>query len=380
LGSLTERTITLVNMLDFCSAVAKTIAETVNVPAVSIWLNGEIQGRPALRGSTHLPLSRELDRGLEDEIRFLMLSLRDKQGPMELNPHSADSAVTSESEIVPNTDRIQCCIPLAAGGELLGLITLGEKQSHEKFTLEDFDLLKIIANQAAGFILNHRLFESLSAAREMEAFQRLSTFFVHDMKNLASTLSLTLENLPLHYNNPKYREGATKIIAGSLQKIQDMCTRLSSLRQKPELNYRQCDLNGIVQSTISSLDSGANIKLIQDLGQVPQVKVDPGQIEKVVLNLILNAKEASGADCQVHIATKSENGYVVLSVTDNGSGMSKEFIAASLFKPFKSTKTKGLGIGLYQSKMIIEAHQGKIEVDSQEGKGTRFRIFLPVAG
>jgi len=99
----------------------------------------------------------------------------------------------------------------------------------------------LCANQAAGFILNHRLFESLSAAREMETSQRLSAFFVHDMKNLASTLSLTLENLPLHYNNPKYREGATRIIAGSLQKIQDMCSRLSSLVQKPDLDYRECD-------------------------------------------------------------------------------------------------------------------------------------------
>jgi putative PEP-CTERM system histidine kinase len=379
LGALAERTTTLVNMQDFCSAVAKIIAETVHVPAVSIWLKSETQNSPALCGSTHLPLSRELDHELENEIRFLMISLRDKQGPIELHPQSAGSETIPESEIALNKERIHCCIPLAAGGELLGIITLGGKLAKESFTLEDFDLLKIIANQAAGFILNHRLFESLSAAREMETSQRLSAFFVHDMKNLASTLSLTLENLPLHYNNPKYREGATRIIAGSLQKIQDMCSRLSSLVQKPDLDYRECDLNRIVLSVISNFDSSPDVKITQDLGQIPPVKADPGQIEKVVLNLILNAKEASGADCRVKIETTAENAYAVLSVLDNGCGMSREFIAGSLFKPFKSTKTKGLGIGLYQSKMIIEAHQGKIEVESQEGKGSRFRIFLPVA-
>ena len=379
LGALTERTISLVNVQDFCSAVAKSIAETLNVPAVSIWLNDETQNSPVLAGSTHLSLSRNPDLDLENEIKVLMISLRNKQGPLKLDRSSPEPADSFEPAASREQGRVHCCVPLTASGELLGIVTLGRKQADEEFTLEDFDLLKIIGNQAAGFILNHRLFESLSVSREMEAFQRLSTFFVHDMKNLASTLSLTLENLPLHYNNPKYREGATKIISGSLQKIQDMCSRLSTLKQKPELNYRDCDLNGIVSSVISNFENSSGVTLTTELNPIPSVRADRDQIEKVLLNLILNAKEASGADCRIGVATKSENGYAVLSVNDNGKGMSQEYLARSLFKPFKSTKTKGLGIGLYQSKMVIEAHKGKIEVESCEGKGTTFRIFLPVA-
>ena len=379
LGTLAERTISLVNVQDFCSAVAKGIAETLNIPSVSIWLNGETQeGGPVLAGSTHLSLAPNPDRGLEDEIRVLMISLRNKQEPLKLD-RSSNGMQVSEADPTGREGAIRCCVPLAASGELLGIITLGSKQAGEEFSVEDFDLLKIIGNQAAGFILNHRLFESLSVAREMEAFQRVSTFFVHDMKNLASTLSLTLENLPLHYNNPKYREGATKIISGSLQKIQDMCGRLSSLKHKPELNSRECDLNAIVSSALSGFENTAGVAVELDLGQTAAVLVDSEQIEKVLLNLILNAREASGEDCRIRIGTRSESGYAVLTVTDNGRGMTQEFITRSLFKPFKSTKTKGLGIGLYQSKMVIEAHRGRIEVESEEGKGTTFRVFLPLA-
>ncbi len=80
----------------------------------------------------------------------------------------------------------------------------------------------------------------------------------------------------------------------------------------------------------------------------------------------------------IRISTSLENGYAVISVRDNGCGMPREFIEKNLFKPFKSTKTKGLGIGLYQGKIIVESHRGRIEVESEEGKGSEFRILLPV--
>jgi signal transduction histidine kinase len=97
-------------------------------------------------------------------------------------------------------------------------------------------------------------------------------------------------------------------------------------------------------------------------------------------NLILNANEAVGSAGEICVATGQQDGWAIFSVRDNGCGMSKEFMERSLFRPFKTTKKQGIGIGLYQSKMIVEAHKGKIEVESGEGKGTTFRVFLPIAG
>jgi signal transduction histidine kinase len=81
----------------------------------------------------------------------------------------------------------------------------------------------------------------------------------------------------------------------------------------------------------------------------------------------------------IRIETIQNNGWAILTVSDNGCGMSAEFINRSLFRPFQTTKKNGLGIGMFQSMMIVQAHGGRIAVASEPGKGTTFQVFLPVA-
>jgi signal transduction histidine kinase len=102
-------------------------------------------------------------------------------------------------------------------------------------------------------------------------------------------------------------------------------------------------------------------------------------VEKVLLNLLLNANEAVASNGEIRIATRHTDRGAVLSIADNGCGKSKEFILRSLFQPFQTTKSEGLGIGLFHSKKIIEAHRGKIEVESEEGRGTTFRVIFPIS-
>jgi putative PEP-CTERM system histidine kinase len=212
----------------------------------------------------------------------------------------------------------------------------------------------------------------------MEAFQRMSAFFVHDLKNVASTLSLTIQNLPVHFDNPDFRNDAVRTISESLDRINGMSSRLSSLGEKLELQRRRADLNALIKDTLLSLNGCQKALLIQDLQPIPRVLVDSEQIQKVVVNLVLNANEAVNSTGEVKVATMQQDGFVVFSVSDTGCGMTPEFIEKSLFRPFQTTKRKGMGIGLYQSKMIVEAHGGKIEVESEEGRGTTFRVMLPI--
>ena len=95
-------------------------------------------------------------------------------------------------------------------------------------------------------------------------------------------------------------------------------------------------------------------------------------------NLVLNARDALGPGGRIRVRTELVGGSVVLTVTDNGCGMSAAFLKDSLFRPFQSTKKKGLGIGMFQSRMIVEAHGGSIRVESETGKGSTFRVSLPV--
>ena len=103
------------------------------------------------------------------------------------------------------------------------------------------------------------------------------------------------------------------------------------------------------------------------------------QISKVIINLLLNAAEALPGEGEVRVATSIQDGNAVLTVADTGCGMTVDFLRHSLFKPFRTTKKGGIGIGMYQSKTIVEAHTGRISVDSEIGKGTTLRISLPLA-
>ena len=118
--------------------------------------------------------------------------------------------------------------------------------------------------------------------------------------------------------------------------------------------------------------------IVKNLKRVPAVNADGEQLKKVFLNLLLNAIEASSPDSMIRVDTTAQNGDVVLSVTDKGCGMSDEFLQSSIFRPFRTTKARGLGIGLFHCKKIIDAHEGKIEVESEEGKGSVFRVILPL--
>jgi putative PEP-CTERM system histidine kinase len=268
------------------------------------------------------------------------------------------------------------CVPLIGRGELLGLIIIGDRVSGMPFSVEDFDMLKCVGDHAAASLLNVQLSTKLGEAKELQAFQAMAAFFVHDLKNATSTLNLMLQNLPVHYDDPAFREDALRGISKTVTHINHLIGRLGSLRHELKIETAEADFNELVTSVLIGLDRGPGRDLIKEIAPLPKVLLDREQMHKVITNLVLNATEAVGADGQIRIATAQENGWAVLTVADNGCGMSPDFLAHSLFRPFHTTKKNGLGIGMFQSKMIVEAHGGKISVTSEAGKGTTFRVFL----
>jgi signal transduction histidine kinase len=118
--------------------------------------------------------------------------------------------------------------------------------------------------------------------------------------------------------------------------------------------------------------------LLRELPPVPVLWLDLEAMRSVVTNLVLNASEALNGGGEVRVAARQETHWVALTVADTGCGMSPEFVKTLLFRPFHSTKTNGLGIGMFQCKKIIEAHGGSIAVESQPGQGTRFTIRMPL--
>ena len=161
-------------------------------------------------------------------------------------------------------------------------------------------------------------------------------------------------------------------------------SELSSLKETPKLNKKTLDLNQVIKNTLSEMmikDWGKE-HIKTHLNPLPPIEGDEAQLKKLITNLVLNAKEATDVIStkekpRISICTNKTKDWVIFSISDNGPGMSSDFVEKHLFKPFHSTK-KGLGIGLFQCKTIVEAHAGKIEVETSPETGSIFKIFLPI--
>jgi signal transduction histidine kinase len=270
------------------------------------------------------------------------------------------------------------CVPLRAGEESVGALILADRINGAGYTAEQLQLLQCIADQVTSVLLNLRLANEVARSRELEAFRTMSAFFVHDLKNAATSLNLMLKNLPVHFDDPAFREDALRGIGNTARRIDEMIGRLTALRQRPALKPVDADLNQLVSEALDRLDQMPQVELAKELQPLPRILADREQIQSVVTNLLLNARDALGPGGRIRLRTEPLGGSVVLSVTDNGCGMSAAFQKDSLFRPFQSTKKKGLGIGMFQSRMIVEAHGGSIRVESETGQGSTFRVSLPV--
>ena len=379
--TFTERVGSQMTWTDLSRAVTQWVSETFNVLSATVWLVGETRKRLVFGASTAVDGAVQGELVQSDaEFAALATAMAQRPHPLDLED-SEESWAKSLRQTNPSHfkekggDRF--AVPLVMGEEFLGLLTLGDRVSGVPFSVEDLELLKCIGDQVAGSLLSIRLSQRLIQAKEMEAFQTMSAFFVHDLKNTASTLSLMLQNLPKHFDNPEFRQDALRSLGRCVSHINDLIGQLTLLRKGLDLNRRTADLNAVVASALTVLESNASTRLVKDLQPSPAVSLDVEQMQKVVTNLVLNALDAVSPGGEVRIQTGQRDGWAMVTVADNGCGMSPEFVQRQLFRPFQTTKKKGMGIGLFHTRMIVEAHGGKIEVESELGKGTTFRVLLP---
>jgi hypothetical protein len=376
----TETTSSLYTTRELCHAIVRMVSETLNCLAVSLWLVDE--GRDALVFGASTDLTEENGRCMRiagREGAELIMALLDQDMPIDFlnagDGWAADFRRTHTEAL--EEAGIDHAAPLRAANRLVGVLTLRGRSSKVPLNTEDHELLRTIADQSASSLLNLRLADQLNKAKALEALQMMSAFFMHDLKNLGSKLSLVTQNLPVHFDNPEFRKDAIQSITQSVAKINGMCNRLSLLSERIEIHPREVSLDHLVEDGLKSLDGIVKVPVHCSLGQLTGLNVDGDQIQKVIANLLLNANDAVSGGGQIDVSTSRHDDWAVLVVRDTGCGMSREFIETRLFRPFQTTKPKGMGVGLFHCKTIVEAHGGRIEVASEEGKGSTFSVFLP---
>jgi putative PEP-CTERM system histidine kinase len=377
----TEETSSHSRQPELCEALAKLIAETFESLSVNLWLFNSDQSKLRLAASTSLSDTDTTVLELPNSQRDRLIhTFQDLRRPIDLDKSEEDWAEaikeTNPKKFPHGGNRIG--IPMTARDSLLGMIVISDRVSGALFSEQEFDILNSVGTHSASSLLNLQLSTKLLETRELEAFQTMAAFFVHDLKNAASTLNIMVKNLPIHWDNPEFREDALRGISKTGGRIDQLIGRLSTVRNEMEVSVKLTDVDTFVNSICENWQPPSNIELICSFASKATVKIDSTQLGKVLLNLVINAAEAMESGGRIEVTTEVLDDYLVLSVRDNGCGMSSDFMNKRLFRPFQTTKQRGLGIGMFQSKKIVEAHSGRLEVESDEGKGSTFRVLIPI--
>lgn len=265
--------------------------------------------------------------------------------------------------------------------ELIGFVVLEEPRVPRSLNWEDRDILKTVARQIASYVAEQGSEKELAEARQFEEFNKKFAFIMHDIKNLASQLSLMVKNADRHAGNPDFQRDMILTVRESVEKMQGLLTRLNRLRETEVTStHVKMELTGFVKGLVDKHPDRKLGLTIVDHTSSLIVKADPAQLETVVSHLCQNAREAAGPEGQVHITVGVEYGWAVTSVSDNGPGMSEEFVREELFKPFRTTKEDGYGIGAFESRQIVRTFGGRLDVETVLGEGTVMKIRLPLVG
>ena len=202
---------------------------------------------------------------------------------------------------------------------------------------------------------------------------------IHDIKNSVSALSMLSRNALRHFNDPEFQRDAITTLARTVDRMRRVLAKLSAPGGETQpLRMQAVDLADIVLEATAPLAGDSRIRLVRELSAVGKVTGDREALLRVVQNLVTNATEAIRAQGTLAVTLAEAQDQAMLTVSDTGCGIPEDFLRHHLFSPFRSTKQGGWGIGLFQSRQIVERHQGEILVDSIEGTGTTFRVKLPL--
>ena len=311
----------------------------------------------------------------------LAAMLEERNFVLDLDEVRAGVDRIGENALVPdwlrNAEDAWAVVPLLHFDRLVGAVVLARPKAQRSLDWEDFDLLRVVGQQLASYLAEQSGQEALMEANRFDEFNRRIAFVMHDIKNLASQLSLLVRNAEKHADNPEFRADMLVTLRNSADKLNALLARLGRYGSGQVSTRELIDLSGVAERVASRFDGIHNVIITRS--ETNTVYADAEGVEQALIHLIQNAVDASEGDSPVFIQVSSDGLSGQIEIVDSGAGMSPAFVRNGLFKPFVSSKNGGFGIGAYEAREIIRAMGGRLNVESQEGIGSRFVVSLTVA-
>ena len=330
--------------------------------------------RFSVKYSNGIELSESFDKEL-----VLLEHFTKKQGwIIDINEYNEDPLSYPGLFIHPKMWRevgVNILVPIFIGKTFYGFFVLSNTNEHNKLNWEDRDLLFAIAKQLGNFISLNEANDALAESKQFDAFNRMSAFLVHDLKNIQAQLALITSNAMQHRNNPEFVDDVFETVESATERLEKVLTQLRN-KQVAQSASKSVDLGDIIKRVITQRN--VMQPCVELVNQAPcLVTIDDERFFSVMNHLIQNAQEATASDGWVKVSIEKQQNTIHIVVKDNGCGMSESFIATRLFKPFDTTKgNAGMGIGVFEAKQFFESVGGNLAVESIEGQGTKMIISL----
>jgi putative PEP-CTERM system histidine kinase len=268
-------------------------------------------------------------------------------------------------------------VPLPVTEQLIGFVVIERPHARVPLNWEVRDLLKTAGRQAAAFLALMQTTDALLEARKFEAFNKMSAFVVHDLKNIVAQLSLMMQNAQRLKDNPEFREDMLTTVDNSLTRMRRLMSQLRSGETPAEPVHGVALPRVIERIGAAARSRGRALDvLIEDS---LSIRGHENRIERILGHIVDNAFDATPESGSVSVALTREEGFAKVTVRDTGHGMTPEFVTTKLFKPFNSTKVNGMGIGTYESRVYLDEIGGSLSVDSAPGRGTAITMRLPLS-
>jgi putative PEP-CTERM system histidine kinase len=310
----------------------------------------------------------------------LVQFVRQKQWIIDLEEYRRLPDVYQNIELpgwLPQNPALRIISPLLELDRLFGFFVLYDPPPPFVLMYEDRDLLKTVGRHVATQLAQHDADRRLAESRQFEAYNRLTAFMMHDLKNSVAQLQLLVRNAERHKHNPDFIDDAIGTIDNTVDRMTRLIEQLShAATDAPTQTIR---LDDLVRNTVDRCSLRPPLPELQAGAEPILIKADLQRLSAVVEHVIRNAQDASpGGSVSIELRTAGSD--AVLTVSDDGKGMDAEFVRERLFRPFDSTKgSKGMGIGAYQTREYVQMLGGHVEVQSSPGQGTVFSITLPLA-